>query len=268
MRNYDYIVQEREPEFDRSVLHRKLFPVNMRLFASSAPYRTHILGIISYMEWVMSQTWEDYQSNPDGGTYGISGANLGIPYNIIGFKVKGEGMRYAASGAPVAPFACEVFVSPPAGGGRRHISEMVGGASLRSMVVEPMGARRLRGVGTDPPDCLGKSIDSWWVTLNGRVTGVGAAGLQIRDADVRDFPSQDVVCLCTGSQGEPGLKTFTVKVAGNRAYIVYGDEAKEAATGMPAKLPDGAEDVVNNNRMRRELDAAVAALLAAQGAYA
>lgn len=29
------------------------------------------------------------------------------------------------------------------------------------------------------------------------------AGLQIRDADVRDFPSQDVVCLCTGSQGEP-----------------------------------------------------------------
>ncbi|HET9371583.1 MAG TPA: ribonuclease J [Vicinamibacterales bacterium] len=29
------------------------------------------------------------------------------------------------------------------------------------------------------------------------------AGLQIRDSDVRDFPSQDVLCLCTGSQGEP-----------------------------------------------------------------
>jgi len=28
-------------------------------------------------------------------------------------------------------------------------------------------------------------------------------GLQIRDADVREYPSQDVVCLCTGSQGEP-----------------------------------------------------------------
>ena len=94
MLNYDYIVQEREPEFDRTVLHRKLFPVNMRLFASSAPYRQHILGVISYMEWVMAQQWEDYQSNPDGGTYGISGANLGIPYNIIGFKVKGGGMRY------------------------------------------------------------------------------------------------------------------------------------------------------------------------------
>lgn len=29
------------------------------------------------------------------------------------------------------------------------------------------------------------------------------AGLQIRDSDVRSFPSQDVLCLCTGSQGEP-----------------------------------------------------------------
>jgi ribonuclease J len=29
------------------------------------------------------------------------------------------------------------------------------------------------------------------------------AGLQIRESDVRNFPSQDVLCLCTGSQGEP-----------------------------------------------------------------
>jgi ribonuclease J len=29
------------------------------------------------------------------------------------------------------------------------------------------------------------------------------AGLQIRDSEVRDFPGQDVLCLCTGSQGEP-----------------------------------------------------------------
>jgi ribonuclease J len=28
-------------------------------------------------------------------------------------------------------------------------------------------------------------------------------GVQIRDTDVRSFPSQDVVCICTGSQGEP-----------------------------------------------------------------
>jgi ribonuclease J len=28
-------------------------------------------------------------------------------------------------------------------------------------------------------------------------------GVQIRDSDVRNYPSQDVVCVCTGSQGEP-----------------------------------------------------------------
>jgi ribonuclease J len=29
------------------------------------------------------------------------------------------------------------------------------------------------------------------------------AGVQIRESDVRNFPAQDVVCVCTGSQGEP-----------------------------------------------------------------
>ncbi|HUL73021.1 MAG TPA: ribonuclease J [Vicinamibacterales bacterium] len=29
------------------------------------------------------------------------------------------------------------------------------------------------------------------------------AGLQIREGEVRDYPRQDVLCLCTGSQGEP-----------------------------------------------------------------
>ena len=29
------------------------------------------------------------------------------------------------------------------------------------------------------------------------------AGVQIRDSDVRNYPAQDIVCICTGSQGEP-----------------------------------------------------------------
>jgi ribonuclease J len=28
-------------------------------------------------------------------------------------------------------------------------------------------------------------------------------GVQIRDSELREYPSQDVVCICTGSQGEP-----------------------------------------------------------------
>jgi urea transport system permease protein len=51
-----------------------------------------------------------------------------------------------------------------------------------------------------------------------------------------------------------------VKVAGDKAFIVQGDKVTDAASGAAATLPDGAEDVVNPNRMRRELEAALAAL--------
>ena len=52
----------------------------------------------------------------------------------------------------------------------------------------------------------------------------------------------------------------TVKTAGGKAYIVQGDTVVEAATGAAATLPADAEDVLNNNRMRRELEAAAAVL--------
>jgi len=51
-----------------------------------------------------------------------------------------------------------------------------------------------------------------------------------------------------------------VKVAGERAYIVRDGQAIDAATGAVRALPEGAEDVLNNNRMRRELGAAAAAM--------
>ena len=51
-----------------------------------------------------------------------------------------------------------------------------------------------------------------------------------------------------------------VKVAGDKVFIVHDDKAIDAATGAPATLPDGAEDVINNNRMRGALEAALAAL--------
>ncbi len=51
-----------------------------------------------------------------------------------------------------------------------------------------------------------------------------------------------------------------VKVAGGKAYIVRGDTVTEAASGVAATLPADAEDVVNNNRVRREFEAALAAL--------
>ncbi len=67
--------------------------------------------------------------------------------------------------------------------------------------------------------------------------------------------------------GDAGLLSFLqalladeVKVAGGKAYQVRDGKAVEAGTGTAATLPAGAEDVVNNNRMRRELESAQAAL--------
>jgi urea transport system permease protein len=51
-----------------------------------------------------------------------------------------------------------------------------------------------------------------------------------------------------------------VKVDAARAYIVQGETTVEAASGATSVLPAGAEDAVNNNRMRRELESARAAL--------
>jgi urea transport system permease protein len=52
-----------------------------------------------------------------------------------------------------------------------------------------------------------------------------------------------------------------VKTAGERVFVVGADgKAIDAATGQAATLPADAEDVVNNNRMRGELEAAIALL--------
>jgi urea transport system permease protein len=51
-----------------------------------------------------------------------------------------------------------------------------------------------------------------------------------------------------------------VKVSGGKAFVVRDGKASDAATGAAVALPDGAEDVVNPNRVRRELEGALAAL--------
>ena len=52
-----------------------------------------------------------------------------------------------------------------------------------------------------------------------------------------------------------------VQVAGSRVIIVKGETATDAISGAAiAALPEGREDVVVNNRLRRELEAAMAAL--------
>ncbi|VWX62357.1 Urea ABC transporter permease [Burkholderiales bacterium 8X] len=51
-----------------------------------------------------------------------------------------------------------------------------------------------------------------------------------------------------------------VKYTANRVFVIKDDKAFDPVTGAELKLPDDAEDVVNNNLMRGALDAAKAAL--------
>lgn len=56
------------------------------------------------------------------------------------------------------------------------------------------------------------------------------------------------------------LADDAVKTAGDKVFVMRADKATDPVTGAELPLPEGAEDVVNNNRMRGELDTALAAL--------
>ena len=56
------------------------------------------------------------------------------------------------------------------------------------------------------------------------------------------------------------LSDDAVKMAGSRALIVRNDKGIDPVTGAELPLPDDAQDVINNNRMRGALDSALAAL--------
>jgi len=50
------------------------------------------------------------------------------------------------------------------------------------------------------------------------------AGVQIRDSDVRTVPAQDVVCICTGSQGEPQAALPRIAIDDHRHVKLAPDD--------------------------------------------
>ena len=56
------------------------------------------------------------------------------------------------------------------------------------------------------------------------------------------------------------LSDDAVKVAGDKVFVVRDGKGSDPVTGAEAAVPDNAEDVVNNNRLRGEIDNALAAL--------
>jgi ribonuclease J len=50
------------------------------------------------------------------------------------------------------------------------------------------------------------------------------AGVQIRDSDVRTYPAQDLVCVCTGSQGEPQAALSRIAIDDHRHVKLDPDD--------------------------------------------
>jgi peptide deformylase len=84
-------------EEDVCYLRTPLLPVSMRLFESSMGYREIIRNCCAYLKRVALMDLEGYKR-----PFGMSGANLGIPFNIVG-------VVYARN-TPMA--FCEVLLNP------------------------------------------------------------------------------------------------------------------------------------------------------------
>ena len=82
------------------------------------------------------------------------------------------------------------------------------------------------------------------------------------DSDERIAALNEAVAAADPAVGPlvQALLDDAVKTASGKAYIVREGKAVEAASGQAAMLPADAEDVVNNNRVRREFESALAAL--------
>lgn len=79
------------------------------------------------------------------------------------------------------------------------------------------------------------------------------AGVQIRDSDVRNYPAQDVVCICTGSQGEPQAALPRIAIDDHRHVKL---EPEDVVVFSAREIPGNEKAIgrVMNNIARREAE--------------
>jgi urea transport system permease protein len=109
------------------------------------------------------------------------------------------------------------------------------------------------------------SIALWLLMLSGptaALTALEAQGMAIGETDARI----DALNKALGAADDKtaafiqALSDDAVKTAGGKVFIVRDDKATDPVSGQSVTLPEGAEDVINNNRFRGELDTAQASL--------
>jgi peptide deformylase len=84
---HDDCITHIKNEEDLDYLTRKLHDVNMRLFKTSKRYMGIVWGCCDYIEDLAASEREGYKK-----PHGMSGANVAIPFNIIGV-VKNRGKK-------------------------------------------------------------------------------------------------------------------------------------------------------------------------------
>jgi urea transport system permease protein len=89
-----------------------------------------------------------------------------------------------------------------------------------------------------------------------------AAALSIGDSDSR-VDALNKVIAAGDIAALPFLEKLqgdSVKITADKAFVMDGDQALDPVTGAKVDLPSDADDVVNSNRMRNELEGAISAL--------
>ena len=78
-------------------------------------------------------------------------------------------------------------------------------------------------------------------------------GVQIRDSEVRNFPAQDVVCICTGSQGEPQAALPRIAIDDHRHVKL---EPEDVVVFSAREIPGNEKAIgrVMNNIARRHAE--------------
>jgi len=89
-----------------------------------------------------------------------------------------------------------------------------------------------------------------------------ARALTLGDTDARVTALQKALASADAQTAAflQAMADDAVKVNGTQVLIVRDGKANDPASGEATALPDTAEDVINNNRMRGEIDAALSAL--------
>jgi urea transport system permease protein len=109
------------------------------------------------------------------------------------------------------------------------------------------------------------SIALWLLMLSGptaALTAQEAQGMAIGETDARIEALNKALGAADDKTAAliQALSDDAVKTAGGKVFIVRDDKATDPVSGQSVVLPEGAEDVINNNRFRGELDTAQASL--------